>query len=193
MPVPTLIPTSSPPSTAQLLRLVATHDPDRLIAVGLTLQYFTEPLRGAMAIDAAQLHRVTTVLSKQIDAELRRGGAMSGVHGLVTDPDRRVANDHRTVSEMCGRAGWEAVSTATRARIALAERDAAAYGETAILRLASTRAAMPDRPWWGTLQWIEAVERWAASRRGSSSLVTALHGAPESVDADTLDSVLSGE
>jgi hypothetical protein len=184
---------SSRPSTAQLLRLVDTHDPDRLIAVGLTLQYFTEPLRNAMVADAGHLHRLTTVLSKQIAATLRAGDGLAGVHGLVVDPDRRVAEGGPTVSELCGAAGWEAILTAARARIALAERDAAEFGETAILRLAATRAAMPDRAWWGTLQWIEAVERWASRGGQSYSIVDALHRAPETIDARTLDAVLFGE
>lgn len=193
MSVPSLLVPSPRPSTAQLLRLVETNDPDRLIAVGLTLQYFTEPLRAALVIDAVELHRLTAVMSKQIGAVLRSGGGLEGVHRLVSDAERVVSIDRRTVQELCGHTGWEAVSTAARARMALAERDAAAYGELAILRLAATRAAMPDRPWWGTLQWIEAVERWAGRGRRSTSIVHALHRSPESVDAGTLDEVLFGE
>jgi hypothetical protein len=82
------------------------------------------------------------------------------------------------------------VAEVARHRSAASIEGAAAFGDTAILRLAATRAALPSCRWWGTSGWVELVERWAADQPHPRRVVTSLLRTPELVPDEILESVL---
>lgn len=176
--------------TAALLRLADDTDGALdLVPAGIALHVFTEPLRDHVRLPRIELHRATTVLTKQVKRLLTGDDRLAAIGTLVTDPGRQAAPDGRTAAMLCGRA-WPAVVAAATARSASSIEGAAAFGETAILRLAATRAAAPSCRWWGTSGWVELVERWAAEEAHPRRLVASLLRTPELVADEVLESVL---
>lgn len=163
--------------------------PMLLVAVGLAVHLFADPLRDAVRITPTELHRSTTVLTKQIAAVLDGDDRLRAVHQLVVDPTRVAAADGRTV-EQFARTGWSLVRDVAEQRATVAIDSALVYGETALLRLAATRAAGPDARWWGTPTWSDAVERWVASSGASRRLADRLLSQPESVSDAALAAVI---
>lgn len=180
-----------PLPTAALLRLVDDDGALDLVPAGIALHVFTEPLRDHVRIGTVDLHRATTVLTKQVKRLLSGDDRLPSIAALVTDPSRQATPDGRTAAQLCGRA-WPAVRAVATERSAASIDGAEAFGETAILRLAATRAAAPACRWWGTTGWVELVERWAsdASHAQSRRLVTSLLRTPELVADEILESVL---
>jgi hypothetical protein len=178
------------PLTAELLRLVD-HGDERfdLVPVGIALHSFTDPIRQHTNLTLTDVHRATTVLTKQIDRLLAGEGRLVAIHDLVTDPRRVALPDGRTASVLCGDA-WPAVVAVAHERASAALEGARTFGEPAILRLAATRAAMPTSPWWGTRGWTELVDRWASDHRNGRRAVASLLRSPEAADADVLADVL---
>jgi hypothetical protein len=175
---------------AALLRLADdTDDALDLVPAGTALHVFTEPLRDHAHLTDVELHRATTVLTKQVKRLLTGDDRLVAVRDLVTDPGRQALPDGRTAAMLCGRA-WPAVAAIAAARSAASIDGAAAFGETAILRLAATRAAAPSFPWWGASGWAELVERWAADEAHPRRLVASLLRNPELVADEILESVL---
>lgn len=176
--------------TAALLRLADDTDGALdLVPAGIALHVFTEPLREHVHLTGAELHRATAVLTKQVKRLLTGDDRLAAIGALVTDPGRQATPDGRTAAMLCGRA-WPAVVEVAAARSAASIDGAAAFGETAILRLAATRAAAPSCRWWGTSGWAELVERWAADDTHPRRLVTSLLRTPELVADEILESVL---
>ena len=180
----------SPVPTAALLRLADRADAALgLVPVGIAVHAFTETMAGHRTISAIDLHRATTVLTKQVTGLLTGDDRLRAVHRLVTDPDRPATPDGRSAAMLCGHV-WPSVRSVADARATAAVEGAAAFGETAILRLAATRAALPTCRWWGTNGWLELVERWASDGSRPRRTVTALVRSPELVPDDILGSVL---
>jgi hypothetical protein len=176
--------------TAALLRLADDTDGALdLVPTGIALHVFTEPSREHARLSDVELHRVTTVLTKQVKRLLTGDDPLAAIATLVTDPGRQAAPDGRTAAMLCGRA-WPAVVEIAHARSAASIEGADAFGETAILRLAATRAAAPSHRWWGTSGWVELIDRWAADEPHSRRLVNSLLRTPELVADEILESLL---
>lgn len=163
--------------------------PALLVAVGLAVHLFADPLRDAVRITPTELHRATTVLTKQITAVLDGDDRLRAVRQLVVDPTRVAAADGRTV-EQFARTGWSLVRDVAEQRATVAIDSALVYGETALLRLAATRATGPGSRWWGTPTWSDAVERWVESSGASRRLADRLLSQPESVSDAALAAVI---
>ena len=176
--------------TAELLRLVAQDEPFNLVPVGISLHYFTDPTRNHCVVSACDLHRATTVLTKQVKAVLTGEQRLERVRALVTDPHRVALPDGRTARQFCG-SGWPAVRAIADHRAAAAVDGAITFGEAAILRLAATRAAMPQCPWWGTRGWTLLVDAWARHGNGVGRRSMApLMLTPEEATDDVLTAIL---
>jgi hypothetical protein len=183
---------SSPHSeapTAELLRLVAEDEPFNLVPVGISLHYFTDPARNQCPISACDLHRATTVLTKQVKAALTGEQRLERVRALVTDPHRTALPDGTTARRLCG-PGWPAVRSIADQRAAAAVDGAITFGEAAILRLAATRAAMPQCSWWGTRGWTLLVDAWARRGNAGRRSIAPLMIAPEDAPDDVLRAIL---
>lgn len=160
---------------------------DDLIAVGLSLHLFTELVREHLDLADTDLHRATTVLTKQVIDTLARQlttgkDPLEAIQRLITDPARRAHPDGRTAEELCG-AAWSAVRTAAFQRAEMTIRGALDYGVVPMLRLAATRAVTQQAPWWGTPAWRARLERHVAA---SPLEHLTLSAAPELAPDDTL-------
>lgn len=166
---------------------VEDDDIDSLIAVGLSLHLFTELARPHLDLSDTDLHRATTVLTKQVIDTLARQLAagndpLEAIMRLITDPARRAHPDGRTAAALCGDA-WDAVRSAAFQRAEMTIRGAADYGVLPMLRLAATRAVTQQAPWWGTPAWRARLDRHVAA---SPLEHLTLSAAPELVPDDTL-------
>lgn len=175
---------------ARLLSVVSDSDrPHDLIAVGTALHTFTDTVRAAADIDLVELHRATTVLTKQVAQLLGSDDRLERLAALVTDESRLATPDGRTARTFCGPA-WAGVRAIAVERMEAAISGASTFGETAILRLAATRAADTVTPWWGTPAWQECVgDATSIDRRAAVRL---LHS-PETAAYDDLRAVLASE
>lgn len=175
-------------STAEMI--ARAHEPaDRatMAAVGVALHHLTEPLNAPLGIE---LHRATTVLTKQARPLIDRPEGLEEILALVTDPDRAAMPDGRTASELCGR-WWPDIAATASKRAASACEGAEAFGRDAVLNLAVIRGVNARRPWWGTTAWAWRVEEWFADYQMSARLHKSLLTAPEGVADDVLWDVLS--
>jgi len=186
----TLVSSGADAPTAQLLRLVDEDEHFNLVPVGISLHYFTDPARAHCTISITELHRATTVLTKQVKGVLTGNDRLEAIRGLVTDPHRTALPDGTTVRDLCGEA-WTAVRSIADQRAAAGVEGAVTFGEAAILRLAATRAAMPQCPWWGTRGWTLLIDNWARrdARAGRRSIAPLLL-TPEDADEAVLAAIL---
>jgi hypothetical protein len=187
--MPTL--TASPtwrPTTATILRQLDVR-PRRLVALGIALHHVVEPLDAAVELPAVELHRATTVLTKQVLRELDRDDPLAAVHLLLTDPARLATVDGRTARQLCGTA-WPIVRDVALDRSTAAIAGADRFGTDAVLQLAALHAARSEAPWWGTRAWDDAVDAWQEAGRISPRLHDALRRTPESVDVGLLGRLL---
>jgi hypothetical protein len=169
------------PITAAVLRsAVESDDLDDLIAVGLAIHLFTEIVGGHVALSVTDLHRATTVLTKQvIDALTQHSDdALRTVLRLVTDGERESLPDGRRACELCGEA-WPAVRTKAYSRAEQSIRGAHDYGVEPMLRLAATRAVVESAPWWGTPRWRERLHAFMAANTTGALEHFTLGTAPE--------------
>lgn len=176
---------------AQLLSVVGESErPHDLIAVGTALHTFTDPVRATgIDVDLVELHRATTVLTKQVARVLDSDDRLERLAALVTDESRPATVDGRTARTFCGTA-WDDVHAIAVERMEATISGAAAFGETAILRLAATRAADTTAPWWGTPAWQACVgDATSIDRRTAIRL---LHS-PETASSDDLRAILAPE
>ena len=182
---------SRQPPTAHLLRLVESAEPQHdLVPVGLALHHFTEIVRGFVPISIVELHRATTILTKQTNVLIDHDAPLEAVRHLVTDEHRTATVDGRTIEELCGE-DWPAVHAQARERANAAAQGARSFGETAILRLAATRAAQTRVPWWGTNLWSRRVDQWLGDARSNHRLRAALMRTPELLSSEILLDLLS--
>jgi hypothetical protein len=129
-------------------------------AVGVALHHFVEPLGSAPDLE---LHRATTILSKQARPLIDRPDGLAELRELVIDPRRVATPDGRTAAEYCGDA-WEDVRAVALDRATSACEGAETFGPMALLNLAVIRGVNSRHPWWGTVAWDQQVDAWAASR-----------------------------
>lgn len=174
-------------ATATVIRsAVESTELDALVAVGLALHLFTELADRHTKVGQTDLHRATTVLTKQISEALARHSANEGreqealrsVLRLVTDPNREALPDGRTASQLCG-AAWPSVRTDAYTRAEQSIRGAADFGVVPMLRLAATRAIVHQAPWWGTPEWRSRLARYVSRNDVTPVEHLTLGSAPE--------------
>jgi len=174
--------TAAPPTTAAAV-LYATQCPDldELIAVGLALHLFTEIVCGRVDLSVTDLHRATTVLTKQVLEALIHHGErdpLRDVLRLVTDADRESMPDGRRASDLCG-LDWPAVRNAAFLRAEQSIRGAVDFGVEPMLRLAAARAVVDPTAWWGTPVWRERLTEFQACHTMGALEHLTLGAAPE--------------
>jgi hypothetical protein len=194
---PTVTPTGlglTEPLTSALLREFSeVPRPDSLIAVGLALHHFTELIDELIELDPIELHRATTVLTKQITRALATPEPLSAVRELVTDPLRPATIDHQTARQLCGETAWATLRDLADARAASAIDGVETFGESAVLHLAATRAVRPRCTWWGTAGWTLRVDAWADDNELATGSRRALISAPEYVDDEVLREIVTDD
>ncbi len=170
-------------STAQVLaRQALTVDRLLTASVGIAVHHLTDQLTDH---DAAEQHRATTVLTKQIRSIIDSDDALERVQQLVVDPQRRALSDGRTAEALCGRS-WHEIAGIAGHRASLARRGAEDFGVDAIVNLAFVRALDATRPWWGTTRWTGRVDDWFEHHSFRTRLHHQLLASPEEVPDDIL-------
>jgi hypothetical protein len=173
---------AAPPATPAAFRYAAqSPDLDELVAVGLTLHLFTEVLHGRVGLCLTEMHRATTVLTKEVLdllTRLQSSHVLPAVLRLVTDPDRAALPDGSTVHDVCGRA-WPAVRGAAYALAEQSLRGADDFGVGPMLRLAASRAVVEPSPWFGTPAWRARLDKFMASHTIGELEYFVLSTAPE--------------
>ncbi len=187
-------PATASPTTPEVIRSAFDgNDLDDLIAVGLALHLFTEIVRHQVDLSGTDLHRATTVLSKQMMDTLTRHSdhdALRAVLRLVTDPERESHPDGRTAAELCGEA-WTGVRAAAYARAEQNIQGATDFGEVSMLRLAATRAVAQQAPWWGTPEWRARLAEFIATNPAGPLEHLTLGSAPELAPEESLRAIIS--
>lgn len=156
-------------------------------AVGVALHHFTEPLGLDPELD---VHRATTVLTKQARPLIDRPDGLAAIRELVTDPRRVAVPDGRTAIELCGSA-WDDVRTVALDRANSACQGAETFGQMALLNLAVIRGVNTQHPWWGTTAWNRHVDAWTATRSPSRRQRNSVLADPELAPDDVLLDILS--
>jgi hypothetical protein len=184
----------APPATpAAMRRAVQGPDLDELIAVGLALHLFTEIVSGRVDLSVTELHRATTMLTKQVlDALIHHAerDALRAVLRLVTDGEREALPDGRTASDLCGDA-WPAVRCEAYSRAEQSIRGAADYGVEPMLRLAASRAIVDPTPWWGTPVWRRRLNEFQSSNSMRALEHLTLATAPEHAPEESLLAIVA--
>ena len=187
-------PLVAPPATPAVIRYTAQcPDLDELIAVGLALHMFTEIVHGRVDLSRTELHRATTVLTKQVlDALIRHADrdALRTVLRLVTDSERESLPDGRTACDLCGDA-WPAVRCEAYSRAEQSIRGADDFGVEPMLRLAASRAIVDPTPWWGTPAWRERLNEFQSSNTMGALEHLTLGTAPEYAPEDSLLAIVA--
>ena len=172
--------------TAELFREVTTTESQQdLVAVGLTLHHFTEVVRDLILIPSVDLHRATTIMTRQAGDALATDDALEAIRRLTTDPDRIATADGQTAAEFCGRA-WPRLQATAADRAASALEGARSFGEPTVLHLAATRAVRPQCVWWGTDGWSKRLSDWFAETQPSPRLRATAIASPEFLPDDIL-------
>jgi hypothetical protein len=187
-------PLVAPPATPAVIRYTAQcPDLDALIAVGLTLHLFTELVYGRVDLAVTDLHRATTVLTKQILEALihhAERDALRTVLRLVTDGERESLPDGRTARDLCGDE-WPVVRCEAYSRAEQSIRGADDFGVEPMLRLAASRAIVDPTPWWGTPAWRERLNEFQASNTMGALEHLTLGTAPEYAPEDSLLAIVA--
>lgn len=180
------------PTTAQMVRqLGATKISEVAAPVGVSLHHFTDPVMSRIDLTPTELHRVTTVLTKQLRRPLNRADKFEAIRSLVIDPDRIAAPDGRTAAELCGES-WQHVRAVANDRACAAIDGAQRFGEATVIRLAVLRTADAQLAWWGTPQWEQRVDAWSGTIRFAPRLKRSVRQAPELIEDDLLHEIISG-
>lgn len=178
---------SATPTTAQLIhRTDATIARPLYASLGVALHHFTEML--ADAIDPIELHRATTVLTKQVHDLLDHDDALDAIDRLVTDPARVAMPDGRTAIEFCGER-WSDVRAVAHRRARASCEGALEFGLDAIINLAVVRSVGSDEAWWGTPMWAQRVDLVLAGMI-EEPVRSQLLSEPELVEDDVLAIIL---
>jgi hypothetical protein len=183
-----------PPATAtSIRRAVESTDLDDLVAVGLALHLFTEIVGRYLELSVTDLHRSTTVFTKQINEALVRHSehdALRNVLRLATDADRTAHPDGRTAAELCGEA-WVSVRADAYARAEQSIQGADDFGVVPMLRLAATRAIVHQSPWWGTTTWRSRLSEYLTSNATTPVEHLTLGSAPEFAPESSLQAIVA--
>jgi hypothetical protein len=184
----------APPATPAAIRYAAQcPDVDELIAVGLALHLFTEIVYGRVELSATDLHRATTVLTKQVLEALihhAEQDALRTILRLVTDAERESLPDGRAARDLCGDA-WPAVRCEAYSRAEQSIRGAADYGVEPMLRLAASRAVVDPTPWWGTPVWRRRLTEFQSSNTMGALEHLTLGTAPEYAPEESLLAIVA--
>lgn len=187
-------PLVAPPATPAVIRYTAQcPDLDALIAVGLALHLFTEIVYGRVDLAVTDLHRATTVLTKQILEALihhAEHDALRAVLRLVTDGEREALPDGRTARGLCG-GEWPAVRCEAYSRAEQSIRGADDFGVEPMLRLAASRAIVDPTPWWGTPLWCERLNEFQSTNTMGALEHLTLGTAPEYAPEDSLLAIVA--
>jgi hypothetical protein len=187
-------PALAPPTTATVIRnAVERNDLDELIAVGLALHLFTEIVGGEVDLPLTDLHRATTMLTKQLGDALSshpQDDVLRRVLRLVTDPERHSHPDGRTAEQLCGDA-WATVRNAAYVRAEQSIRGADDYGVVPMLRLAATRAIAHRSPWWGTPAWRARLSEYLTTQAPGPLEQLSLGRSPEHAPEDSLLAIVA--
>jgi hypothetical protein len=179
-------------TTAQTLHQAATPSAGASAApTGFSLHQFTELLDHHLDLTALELHRTTTILTKQIRQALGGPAKFRSIRALVTDPDRIATVDGQSALELCGFA-WHQIRSQAADRADAALDGAEQFGEGTVLLLAALRAAQCHMPWWGTQQWETRVDDWSRTIRFASGLKHTVRCSPELVADDVLHEIITG-
>lgn len=173
-----------PPTTAQVIRRTDASIARPVYAgLGVALHHFTDEM--CDWIGPLELHRATSVLTRQVCLVLDDEDPLGAIRQLVTDPRRVALPDGRRAAEVCG-AAWDEIRALADERSTASCAGAEEFGREAIVNLAAVRGVGADRPWWGTPAWRDLVDRtpMAADER------TLLHERPELADDDLLSRVI---
>ena len=177
-------------TTAQLVRQVnATKISDVAAPVGVSLHHFTDTVADRLDLTLSDLHRITTILTKQIRRTLNGTDKFEAIRSLVIDPDRIATQDGRTAAELCG-VHWSHVRIVANDRACAALDGAYRFGEATVIRLAVLRTAETPLPWWGTSEWEQRVGAWSSTVRFAPRLKRAVRQSPELIDEDLLRRIL---
>ena len=186
-------PGAAPPTTpAAILDAAQRPDLDELVAVGLALHLFTETVYGRVDLTLTDLHRATTVLTKQVLHALIHHveqDPLPAVLRLVTDAERESMPDGRTASELCG-LEWPAVRNAAFLRAEQSIRGAVDFGVEPMMRLAASRAIVAPTPWWGTPEWRRRLNEFQSSQTMGSLEQLTLATAPEHAPEASLQAIV---
>lgn len=178
--------------TAQIVDLTSVPQVTAIAApIGISLHHFTELVSKHLDLTRIDLHRITTILTKQVGRVLGGPAVFESIRSLVTDPNRIAISDGRTAAELCG-PNWDQVRSLAIDRADAAIEGADRYSEATVLQLAAFCTATARLPWWGTQAWDDRVDAWARSIRFAPRLKRAARHAPEQVDAAVLRSILGG-
>jgi hypothetical protein len=184
----------APPATPAAIRSAAQcPDLDELIAVGLALHLFTEIVHDRVDLSVTELHRATTVLTKQVlDVLIHHAerDALRTVLRLVTNRERESLPDGRTAFDLCGDA-WPTVRCAAYSRAEQSIRGAADFGVEPMLRLAASRAIVDPTPWWGTPAWRERLSDYQSSNTMGALEHLTLGTAPEYAPEESLLAIVA--
>ena len=184
----------APPITAAAIRSAGEgNELDSLIAVGLALHLFTEIVDRELDLPVTDLHRATTVLTKQLGDTLAGHSphdALGAVLRLVTDPERQSYPDGRASADLCGWA-WPTVRNAAYARAEQTIRGADDFGVVPMLRLAATRAVAHRSPWWGTPTWRARLDEFLSSNAADPLEQLTLARSPEHAPEGSLSAVVA--
>jgi acetyl esterase/lipase len=187
-------PIVAPPATLAAIRYAAQcPDLDELIPVGLALHLFTEIVYGRVDLSATELHRATTVLTKQVvDALIHHAehDALRTVLRLVTDGERESMPDGRTARELC-REAWPTVRCVAYSRAEQSIRGADDFGVEPMLRLAASRAIVDPTPWWGTPAWRKRLHEFKSSNTMGALAHLTLGTAPEYAPEQSLWAIVA--
>jgi len=181
-----------PHTTAQLVRRANTTRVGNITApIGISLHQFTELVVDRIDAEATDLHRCTTILTKQVQQTLGNADQFAAIKSLVTDPTRIATADGRTAAELCGES-WNPIRLLSSDRACAAIDGARRFGGATVIALAALRTADCDRPWWGTEQWEQRVDAWSSTVRFAPKLKRAVRRTPELIDEDLLAEIIAG-
>lgn len=179
-------------TTAQVLRRATTPAPGTSAApTGVALHQFTELAELHLDLTPLELHRCTTILTKQIKQALGGPARFDAVRVLVTDPDRIATTDGRSALALCG-FSWHQIRSHAADRSVAARDGAERFGERTVLQLAVLRTTVCQMPWWGTPQWETRVDAWSQGIRFAKGLKREVRYSPELVADEVLHEIIGG-
>lgn len=158
-------------------------------ALGVALRHFTDQVRRYRSLGLADLHAATTVLTKQVEAELLSSRQIGEVADLLLDPSRVALSDGTTAAELLDD-DWSDFAADIEAQVASTRAFTRLQGSESMLSLSAWYGTSDGAAWWGTPEWTTCLASYAETNRPGSRLLELLHVAPEVVDQLTLSRVL---
>ncbi len=181
-----------PPTTAQLVIQARTRSSSDVSPVlGTALHQFTDVVIDQIDVETVDLHRFTTILTKQMQQAFRTRHKFVALRSLATDPRRIASPDGRTAADVCG-SSWNKVRQVSNDRAVAAIDGAHRFGEATVIQLAVLRTAECEIPWWGSLEWEQRVDAWSKTIHFAPKLKRTVAQTPELVADDLLAELIGG-